>query len=51
MIDLPTNIDLDNSEFAKAYKILQNTDANVFITGKLNFLSTAKLRPKEAEPL
>lgn len=34
MIELPQHIDLDNPEFAKAYEILQHTDANVFLTGK-----------------
>lgn len=34
MIELPRHIDLDNPEFAKAYELLQNTDANIFLTGK-----------------
>lgn len=34
VIELPQHIDLDNPEFAKAYEILQHTDANVFLTGK-----------------
>lgn len=34
MIELPRHIDLDNPEFAKAFELLQNTDANVFLTGK-----------------
>lgn len=34
VIELPRHIDLDNPEFAKAYELLQNTDANIFLTGK-----------------
>ncbi len=34
MIELPQHIDLDNPEFAKAYELLQHTNANVFLTGK-----------------
>lgn len=34
MTDLPTNLDLDNPEFQRAYELLKNTNANVFLTGK-----------------
>ena len=34
VIELPRHIDLDNPEFAKAYELLQYTDANIFLTGK-----------------
>ena len=34
MIELPRNIDLDNPEFQQAYRLLKETTANVFLTGK-----------------
>lgn len=32
--DLPKTIDLDNPEFQRAFELLKNTNANVFLTGK-----------------
>lgn len=34
MISLPQNLDLDNREFEQAYRLLSDTAANVFLTGK-----------------